>query len=222
MLFWLKPRSTDTWPWLSVKIKATTDASFLNLETTWVSKYSLSLGNSINLSLNLMTLPFRGSLNSEIALSQHFVDSMFNFKICVRTIFRLSRTVDLKRLLENCRTERDRRKSELSQFGKSISVETIAIRSCWHSFLNLVTLAFETRSVKRNFLRVLSTPNPKSILQTLIKFSSFSKINLDESFAGFTFLDNFRLKNYFQQIFKHCFQIKIHVTYHWIIGLIHL
>ena len=47
-----QPSSTDTWPWLSVKIKATTDASFFNLETPTVSKYCLSIqssfGNSIN------------------------------------------------------------------------------------------------------------------------------------------------------------------------------
>ena len=104
-LFWLKPHSTDAWPWLSVKTKATTNESFLNLEIPRVSKHSLSkcssFGNSINFSLNFITIPSKNSLNSDIASSQHFVDRMFNFKICVRTIFYLSRTVDLGRLLKN-------------------------------------------------------------------------------------------------------------------------
>ena len=142
-------------------------------------------------------------LNSDIASSQHFVDRMFNFKICVRTIFHLSRTADLGRLLKNwrCRIERDWRKSEPKGLFSN-NLETIAITSCWHSFLNSVTLAFETRSAAPNFLRVVSTPNPKSILSTLIKFSFFFfKINFDESFDGLKFFDNFRFNNYFQQIF---------------------
>ena len=165
LCFWLKPRSTGAWPWLSVKIKVTTDASFLNLETQRVSKYSSckrsSFGNSINFLLNFMTLPFRNSLNFDIASSQHFLDRTFNCKICVRTIF------DLGRLLKNggCGTERDRRKS-VPKGIFSINLETIATTSCWHFFLNLVSLAFETRSAVRNFLRVVSTLNPKSILSS--------------------------------------------------------
>ena len=100
LLFWLKLRSTDAWPWLSVKTKATTDASFLNLETPRVSEYSSSkrssLGNSINFSLNSMTLLSRNSLNSDTASSQHFLDRMFKLKIRVRTIFHLSRTEDVE------------------------------------------------------------------------------------------------------------------------------
>ena len=156
LLFWLKLRFTDAWPWLSVKTKATIDASFLNSGTPRVSKYSSSkrssFGNSINFSLNFVTLPFRNSLNSDIASSQHFVGRMFNFKICIRTIFHLSGNVDLGRLLENwgCRTEKDRRKSEPKGLF-STNLETIAITSRWHSFLNLFTLAFQTRSAVRKF-----------------------------------------------------------------------
>ena len=88
LLLWLKPLA---WTWLSVKTKASTDASFLNLEKPRVSKYSLSkcssFGNSIDFSLNFMTLPSRNSLKSDIASSQHFVDRMFKFKECVRNNF---------------------------------------------------------------------------------------------------------------------------------------
>ena len=74
---------------VSVKTKATTDASFLNLETTRVSKYSSSkhssFGNFINFSLNFKTLPSRNSLNSDIASPQHFIDKML--KACVRYFF---------------------------------------------------------------------------------------------------------------------------------------
>ena len=129
------------------------------------------MGNSINCSLNLTTLPSTNSLGSDIASSQHFVDSMFNFKICIRTIFHLSRTVDVRWLLKNwgCRKEKDKKirtqRVFFNQFGNHSNNKLLTFH------LNLVTLAFETRSAVHNFLRVVSTPNPNSILSTLINFS---------------------------------------------------
>ena len=101
-------------------------------------------------------------------------------------------TMQNRKGLEKIRTQR----AFFKQFGNHSNNKLLTF------LFEFGTLAFETRSAAPNFLRVVSTPNPKSILSTLIKFSFFFfKINFDESFDGLKFFDNFRFNNYFQQIF---------------------